>query len=186
MTYADFYNAQLAESGMFVDPADSSELIEVDLSSPGAPPRNEELSRSLAVELENFTASHVHPQSHLPDQTIILVLDTNVLLSNLPTLQTLFNRCSKCLEAAPLVFLIPLMTIRELDGLKMSDSMQVAKAAQTANKWLLTMLEEKANVVRAQRKGETPASLGHSNSVSTLGYLPICSCNSMNAIRMMI
>lgn len=184
-TYADYYNTRKH----FDDDDDmtggSSNAFEEPLVPVGNPlanvlpaelSRNIELSRTLAIELESSSSSHLHPASSISDATVILTLDTNVLISCLPLLESLVDACFACSEPL-LVFLIPLIVIRELDGLKMSTSitaqagkkqaLPLGTLAKQANKWILKMLEERSGIFRAQRKGETPAQLGHSSSVST-------------------
>lgn len=180
-TYAQYYNTRKR----FDEDADMSGTephylahpVNTSYEQPGSLglSRNIELSRALAIELENSSASHAHPASVISDSTIILALDTNCLISHLPLLQKLLDKCAACSETL-LVFLVPLICIRELDGLKLSQSMAsqagkrrgvtVGTLAQQANKWILQMLEERSGIFRAQRKGETPAQLGHSSTVS--------------------
>ena len=182
-TYADYYNTRKH----FDDDADMTgsttleeHVLPVGNSTandlPAELSRNLELSRTLAIELESSSSSHVHPASSISDSTVILTLDTNVLISYLPLVEALVDACFACSEPL-LVFLIPLIVIRELDGLKMSNSitpqagkkqaLPLGTLAKQANKWILKMLEERSGIFRAQRKGETPAQLGHSSSVST-------------------
>jgi len=132
------------------------------------------LSRDLALDIDSHDTTHKHPAANLTDSTIILVLDTNILISHLDILQTLFQKCAAA-GLPYLCFLLPLIVIRELEGLTKSTAVYRSKSsgktvpvrvlAANANKWILSQLESHPNVVRAQRKGETPAALGHQTSV---------------------
>ncbi|GAA6006495.1 hypothetical protein JCM10207_004951 [Rhodosporidiobolus poonsookiae] len=107
------------------------------------------------------------------EEGVLVVVDTNILISHLPLLRDLVQLVSTSTPAPPLTLLIPHIVLQELDGLKASSrstdipdpsvngyrrrmQTSISSLARAATNWLLSAMSGTGHaVVRGQRKSET-------------------------------
>ncbi|WFD45054.1 hypothetical protein MPSI1_003731 [Malassezia psittaci] len=110
---------------------------------------------------------------------LLWVLDTNVLLSKLATVQELFQLAfAASLHSSPILYIvIPHCVLEELDAMKHNErridsAISVSAAARNASRWLLESVQQQKNSYLARNISRWAL---HVQTVPTLDKLPMAS-----------
>lgn len=98
----------------------------------------------------------------IPAETIMLVIDTNYLISHLHVFRSLEEYIPRLPSCGPVLFVLSIIVLRELDGLKKSTSAPsssshgatTASLARTAASTMLSFLQNRPDLFRGQRTNE--------------------------------
>ncbi|KAH8929134.1 hypothetical protein BT69DRAFT_1346103 [Atractiella rhizophila] len=150
--------------------------------------RAERPGEVLEVEIDVLSSTNVNEFAYIsPEGSVIVILDTNVLISHLSLLTSLFSLLHPSYRSptTPL-FIIPHIVLSELDGLKHSDRMvplpsdgaagagrprgpsqvKLGVLARRANETVLELIRQWPEVIRGQRRRETLRKKGTSSHLS--------------------
>lgn len=109
-----------------------------------------------ASPTDTTTPTSSHPVDHGP----CIVIDTNVLISDLPLVQSLVGRTFDAESARPLL-MVPYVVLQELDSHKQRRVQPIAAQSQTAIKYIHECLKSKD----ARLKGERLVTIGFKNFI---------------------
>ncbi|WFD01165.1 hypothetical protein MYAM1_003926 [Malassezia yamatoensis] len=199
-TYADYFNAQyqgrkasgpvlITFGGNEHDPFNPLEPTEEELMDQidDEPCAAEPSSRSLkdsSHRSDSRSEAEVLPFSIA--NCLIWVLDTNVLLSKLETVQELFQLAfAASLHSSPILYMvIPHCVLEELDAMKhnqqrIDSATSVSAAARNASRWLLESVQQQKNSYLARNISRWAL---HVQTTATLDKLPMASLTNDQAI----